>query len=118
MENQALNSLAEAEDRCRFQDNALHHRFLDGSVGSGELVDHGIGGSADDTDKDFPFFQILSHLHGTDGDHAAIPFVIMLDHRGNFTAKQFVDSINTAGHRRKIFVLKKDQRVCATFSRV
>ncbi len=91
----------EAEDGGGLQHHPLHHRSLNRAVCAIELLDDRFGRAADDADPDLALFQILRYLHRADGDKLSLPFVVMLDNRADFTAKQFVNSINTAGHGKK-----------------
>ena len=61
-----------------------------------ELIDHRASFTAKHADPDLALFQVLSHLHFADRHQTVVPFIILLDHIADFTAEEFIDTIEAA----------------------
>jgi hypothetical protein len=85
--------VVEAEDGCGFEDDPFHDLGLDGSVVAVEFGEDGFWVTAEDSDPDFAFLEVVGDFDFADGDEFAVPFVVALDDGADFPAEQFVDLV-------------------------
>jgi hypothetical protein len=63
-----------------------------------ELGDHGVCLPTEHADPNLALLEVLSDFDIADGHKSVVPFIIFLNDIADFTAEEFVDSIETAGH--------------------